>query len=316
MVLKKRFLFLVISLFLVLTLLGSGCRQKTTLKVGILPNEEALPLYIAEQEGLFAKQGIDVELVQFQSAAERDAAIQAGTIDGVEGDLIAVALIRQGGTPVKAVSLALGATPAEGRFVLLSAPNTLTNVSEIKNKTMALSQNTIIEFVADQILKAKGINPADVQKVYVPKMPLRLEMLMQNRVDTAVLAEPLASLAELNGAAVLIDDAKLDNNISQSVFFFRDDAIKKKEEDIRKFLLVFAQCGKAVTEEPEKYRDLFNEKVHVPAELHQIFPVPTFSPLQLPTEENVRLVLSWMKEKKLLTTEFQYQDLVTDRMVP
>lgn len=313
---KKRFLFLVISLFLVLTLLGSGCRQKTTLKVGILPNEEALPLYIAEQEGLFAKQGIDVELVQFQSAAERDAAIQAGTIDGVEGDLIAVALIRQGGTPVKAVSLALGATPAEGRFVLLSAPNTFTNVSEIKNKTMALSQNTIIEFVADQILKAKGINPADVQKVYVPKMPLRLEMLMQNRVETAVLAEPLASLAELNGAAVLIDDAKLDNNISQSVFFFRDDAIKKKEEDIRKFLLVFAQCGEAVTEEPEKYRDLFNEKVHVPAELHQIFPVPTFSPLQLPTEENVRLVLSWMKEKKLLTTEFQYQDLVTDRMVP
>ncbi|HHY40687.1 MAG TPA: ABC transporter substrate-binding protein, partial [Syntrophaceticus sp.] len=99
---KRRLLYIVLAISILAVLLISGCSQdassenKDVLKVGILPNEEVLPLYVAQEEGFFKKYGIDVEIVNFQSAAERDAAIQAGAVDGVEGDLLAVALIRQG----------------------------------------------------------------------------------------------------------------------------------------------------------------------------------------------------------------------------
>lgn len=296
-------------IIITLTILGSGCEEKA-LKIGILPNEEALPIYVAQERGIFEKYGLKVEIVPFQSASERDAAIQAGTIDGAEGDMIAVALLRRGGIPVKAVAIALGATPTEGRYVLLSAPGNISSVSEIRNRTMAISKNTIIEFVADQMLRIKGIDPNSVKKVYVPKMPLRLEMLIQKKVDTAVLPEPLASLAELKGAKVLVDDTKLSNNLTQSVFFFREDALKKKRKEIQKFLLAFEESGKEVTQNPEKYRDLFNERIEVPLELQKSFPIPKFSPLQLPNRENVDLVLKWMIEKKLLEKAYSYEELV------
>ncbi|MGB9793389.1 MAG: ABC transporter substrate-binding protein [Thermacetogeniaceae bacterium] len=304
-------LFLInIIAIIIIALLGSGCEEKSLLRVGILPNEEAFPIYVAQEEGIFKKYGVSVEIVPFQSASERDAAIQAGTIDGAEGDMIAVALLRKGGIPVKATAVALGATPSEGRYALLSAPGNITNVFKIKDKTMAISKNTIIEFAADEMLKIKGINPNSVKKVYVPKMPLRLEMLIQKKVDTAVLPEPLASLAELKGAKVLIDDTKLPINLTQSVFFFREDALKKKKKEIQKFLLAFEESGKEVTQNPEKYRDLFNKKIEVPLELQKSFPIPKFSPLQLPNRENVNLVLKWMMEKKLLERIYSYEELV------
>ena len=42
------------------------------------------------------KHDVNIEIVNFQSAVERDAALQAGAVDGVEGDLLAVVFIRQG----------------------------------------------------------------------------------------------------------------------------------------------------------------------------------------------------------------------------
>ncbi len=298
-------------------LLLSGCAgnasPEDTLKVGLLPNEEVLPLYVAEQEDLFEKQGVKIKIVNFQSAAERDAALQAGAVDGVEGDLLAVALIRQGGTPVKAVSLAMGATPAEGRFAMLAAPGTDIEAEGLKGKKLAISKNTIIEYVADQMLLAKGIEPGEVQKVYIAKMPLRVENLLQGQVEAAVLPDPLASYAELKGAKVLVDDTKLSENISQSVFFFSDDAIKNKKASIEKFLHAYDQGAKAVTDKPENYRDLFKEKIQIPVELQETYPVPSFSSLQLPSKEDTQRVIDWLKSNKLLTEPYTYEDLVTNK---
>lgn len=308
---RGEFWLLALTAFLVLVLL-SGCGQTQKLKVGLLPNEEALPVYIAEKEGLFEKAGLDVAIINFQSAAERDSAVQTGAIDGAEGDLIAVALMRQGGCPVKAASVALGATPSEGRFALLAAPgSTVTDATGIKGKTMGISRNTIIEFVGDEMLMLKGIDPKRVQKVSIPKMPLRLEMLLQKQVDTAVLAEPLASLAQLKGARVILDDTKFTQNLTQSVFFFRDDALQKKQAEINRFIDVYFQAAREATVNPEKYRSLFYQKANVPQELRGSFPVPKFSSPQLPTRDNVQLVISWLKEKNLLKTRLGYQDLVT-----
>jgi len=318
---KRRLLYIVLAISILAVLLISGCSQdassenKDVLKVGILPNEEVLPLYVAQEEGFFKKYGIDVEIVNFQSAAERDAAIQAGAVDGVEGDLLAVALIRQGGTPVKAVSLAMGATPEEGRFAMLAAPGTIENVSDLKGKKLAISKNTIIEYVADQMLLANGIKPDEVQKVNIAKMPLRAEMLLQGEVTAAVLADPLAVHAELKGAKVLVDDTKMSENISQSVYFFRDDVIKNKKSAIRKFLQAYGEGAEAVAKNPEKYRDLFIEKVNIPVELQSSYPVPTFSPLELPTEKDTQRVIEWLRDNKLLTEEYSYTDIVTDEVI-
>ena len=314
------------SLLLLALVFPAGCAKQRgsssnqgapgqQLKVGLLYDEEALPAYIAQQEGLFQKNGVNVQLIPFHSAEERDSAIQSGAVDGAEGDLIEVSLLNQGGFPVKAVTVLLGAKPSEGRFYILAAPHTITNVADLKGKTIAVSQNTIIDFLADEMLTLKGISPDQVQKVYVPDMPLRVQMLLQKQVAAALLPDPLASEAIYQGAPVLVDKSKLPVNLSQSVLLFRDDAIKTKPDAIKGYLQAYAQAEQEVDQNPDRYRQLFYDKVDVPKQVQGLVPVPSFSPPQLPTHDNVQLVLDWMNKKKLLTKNLGYDDLVSGEFI-
>ena len=76
------------SLLLVL----SACGPKTTgtLKIAVLPIIDTLPMYVAQQQGLFAKHGVNVEFVPVASAPERDQLIAAAGADGTINETLAV----------------------------------------------------------------------------------------------------------------------------------------------------------------------------------------------------------------------------------
>ncbi len=52
------------------------------LTIGVMSSMDYLPLAVAEREGYFKQEGIDVKIEKFYSANERDAAFQSGNIDG------------------------------------------------------------------------------------------------------------------------------------------------------------------------------------------------------------------------------------------
>ena len=54
------------------------------LKLGVLPAADTIVLHVAADEGLFAKQGLEVEIVPFQSALELGAAMRAGALSRSE----------------------------------------------------------------------------------------------------------------------------------------------------------------------------------------------------------------------------------------
>jgi len=286
-----------------------------TVKIGVLPIEDNLPFYVAEQDGLYAKEGVQVELVSFASALERDTALQAGQIDGEVADLVAVALLKKIGTDVKIASIGLGATPKEGRFAILSSPkSTIRDMAGLKGATLGISQNSIIDYVSDQMLLDKGFILNDVNKLSIPKMPVRVDMLLSDQINAACLPDPLASLAQAKGAHLIIDDTY--RNISQTVFLFRTQSIQKNPEGIKAAVRVYGLAGQALSNNPDQYRNLFLEKAQVPAELNASYQTPTFSKLQLPTEEEIKSVMQWMVEKKLIPQAYSYQELVDSSLLP
>ena len=284
-------------------------------KIGVLPIEDNLPFYVAEKDGLFQKAGITVELVSFPSAVERDAALQAGQIDGEVADLVAVALLKKGGTDVRIASIALGATPKEGRFALLSAPNsTIRRAADLKNVPIAVSENSIIDYVTDQMLKDGGVPEDQIKKVAVPKMPVRLQMLTSNQLLAACLPDPLATLAVAQGAHLVVDDTY--RNISQTVLLFRTSSVQNNRVAIQAVVRVYGEAGQALTKSPDLYRPLFIEKAQIPAPIKDTYKMPTFSKLQLPSEDEVNNVMQWMVKRKLLAQPYVYNELVDPGLLP
>lgn len=85
----------------------SGSNDKKTYKIGVLRIDDSLPLYTAETEKLFAKHGVDVQVIEFSSAADQQKAMEAGELDGMMTDMIVTALLKKAGTDVRDAAKAI-----------------------------------------------------------------------------------------------------------------------------------------------------------------------------------------------------------------
>jgi NitT/TauT family transport system substrate-binding protein len=299
-------------LIVVLGLLLLGCAQggqteqtqeKIRIKVGILPIEDALPFVVADEEGLFKKHGLEVEVVKFQSAIERDAALTSGEIDVVLTDPLAVILLRNGGVDVKIVSLCLGKTPEEGVFTILAAPNSkIAKLEDLEGRKVAISSNTIIEYVTDRML-----GDVKVEKVEIKSIPLRLQTLLEGKIDAATLPEPLASLAVMKGARKIISDADLPESISHTVIVFKGEVLS---DDVRKFLAAYDEAVEKINSDPASYRKRFIEIARVPEPLVESYKMPKYPKSQDFSKEFYEGYLLWAMEKKLIEKSVPYEEAV------
>lgn len=315
---KRIMIFLLIAVLLI-----CGCSQseetkepsgveveKVKLKFGALPIEDTLPVFVAQEEGIFDEKGLDVEIVNFQSALERDSALTAGEIDGVITDPLAVILLRNSGYDLKIVSIGLGVTPEEGVFAILSSPESgIDEIGDLEGRKIAISSNTIIEYVTDIILNEYGIT---AEKENVKSIPLRMQMLTESKIDAATLPEPLASLAIHNGAKLIIADSELNRSVTQTVIVFDNGFIKSNPEAIEKFLDAYREAVQRINENPDKYRDLFIEKARIPAPLTETYRMPHYPEPQKYPEEFYSEVVDWAFEKGLIPEKIPYEDAIYD----
>jgi len=281
-------------------------------RIGTLPTEDSLPLWVAERDGLFTKAGLDVTIQVFQSAQERDAALTAGAIDGFMGDLIAAATLRAGGVPVKVATIMLGATPAEGRFGIAVKPGSkVTSIQELANVPVGTSSATIQEYVLDELLLTAGVSAARIKKEEVKKVPVRFELLMSGKLAAAALPEPFLSLAEKTGAKVLLDDTQ-GANISQTVLVFSQKYLDDPAGStaVTKLLGAWDTAVGTINAAPDSFRALLVDKARLPAPLATSYPVNTYPTAQLPVETDVQAVLDWMQSAGLLKVPVTYADLM------
>jgi len=310
----KKCLCLVLALLL---LAAAGCsgNKEEKMKIGLLPIVESLPFYVALDKGYFKDEGINVELVIFESALERDSAVGAAEVDGVLGDILAVASLNNSGIPVKITSLALGESGKEGRFAILSSPaSSITSPDQLKNVPVSISANSIIEYVTDNLLSESGLKPDEIKKEAIPKIPVRFNMLLENKIQAACLPDPQAALAESKGAKLVIDDTS--SNLSQTVMYFRDQYLDKNSKSVVKFFNAYARAAKDINDNPAAYTDLLIEKARVPKEALGIFTMDHYPAPQLPEREQIDRVVKWMLAKDLIKTDYTYEDLIRTDLLP
>jgi len=285
------------------------------LKIGLLQIEDSVPFYVAQEEGFFTQEGINVELIPFLSALERDSALTAGAIDGAISDPIGAILLDKGQGRIKITSLGLGKTPAEGVFAILSAPNSgIETIAGLKNTEIAVSNSTIIEYVTDRLLEAQGFSGDEVRKIEVKKMPIRMQMLLSGSVKAATLPEPLASIAAGKGAHILIRDTDTGQSLSQTVIIFRSETLIESKEAVASLFRAYGRAVDAINGTPDTYRSLVVEKGRIPPFMAKDYPIATYPAPEPFSRELYEPAASWLAGKGLVE-HVPYEDIVaTDYM--
>jgi len=281
--------------------------------IGTLPTEDALPLWVAEDEGLFEAAGIDsVEIVTFQSAMERDTAFAAGEIDAFMGDIIAAAQLESSGMPVTIATIMLGATPKDGRFGIVTGPESeYTDLAGLADVPVGTSSNTIQEYVLDGLMRAAEVPADSVVKEEVDKVPVRFDLVMQGQLAAAALPEPLLSLAEFQGGTILANDTE-GENLSQTVLVFSDEYLAATGgiETMATMLDVWDEAIVVVNADPDAWRDTLVEKARLPEPIKTTYEISVYAEHQVPTTERIDAVLAWMEDNELLMEPVTFEDLV------
>lgn len=268
------------------------------LKVGTLLIEDVVPMYVAEQEGLYNQAGVTVELIPFLSALERDSALTAGAIDGALSDPVGSILLDKGRDLIKITSLCLGKNPQEGVFAILAAPDSgLQTVDQLKGVEIGVSSSTIIEYVTDRLLAEQGFSEQDIKKIEIKKMPIRLQMLLSGAIKAATLPEPLASVAAGKGAVKILSDNQAKESLSQTVLIFRKQVLDTRKDDVVGFFTAYGQAVELINTKPEQFRPLFVEKGRIPPNLAPTYPIPSY-PIPQPFPQSLYTpVIDWLVEK-------------------
>jgi NitT/TauT family transport system substrate-binding protein len=317
-------LLLAVSLAAV-ALLAAGCSsaakpaetataKPSALRIGTLPTEDSLPLWVAEQRGYFATQGLsDVQIVSFQSAQERDAAFASGAIDAFMGDIIAAANLQAGGKPTTIATVMLGADQSQGRFGIAAAPKSgVKSLTELANVPVGTSSATIQEYVLDGLMSEAGVATSSVKVEEVKKVPVRFELLMAGKLKAAALPEPFLTLAEQGGAPLVASDTSATANLSQTVLVFSDKYLATPGGAAAEVGLLKAWdiAVNDINKDPQSVLPLLVEKARLPESLKTTYKVNTYPTAQVPTQEQVDAILTWMKDKGYLKGDVKYQDLV------
>jgi len=297
-----------ILLFSVLSCKDSKEESKK-IRIGILPVIDTLPLVAADTEGFFKKEGLDVELVLFNSALERDAAFTAGTLDGAFGDLINFFLMIKTGIDVKLVCESYHTSEKTVMFGLMASPSSsIKNVNDIKNEQIAISRGSIIDFFLDLIALSKNISPDKLNKLEVKAIPVRYQMLISGSVKLALIPEPLVSKGLKDGARLIADDRGLDT--TATVIMFKTSFLEKNNPLIDKFIRAYNGSVRKINSSPENFKDIMTTKLRLPADIKNSFKVPVFNEAVIPLEKDVMPVYNWMKKNGMILTPVEYKKLI------
>lgn len=280
--------------------------EKTVLRIGMMSSYDVIPYVMINELGLADKYNLDLQLQVFTSAKDRDAAFLAGELDGVLTDYIGVCIYQNADFDVKITGI------TDGDYVLVAGKNSgITSIKDIKGKSIAISQNTLIDYTLDQILEKNAMESTSVAKEIVPRIPDRVELLRNNKIDLGLLPEPFASIVLKDGAVYL--GSANDIGLYPAVSAFTKAFLDKNTEAVKNLYLAYNEAAAYINKtDISGYEDIVIKTVGYPEEMKGQITIEPFRESKLPPKEAVESAIAWASKKNLCNSDLTYEQMVYD----
>ena len=190
--------------------------EEPDITVAAIPAVDLAGLYIAEDRGLFARQGLRVTIVPVPSSQSVITEQLAGKVDVSAGSYVAYLAAQAAGERFRILAAASILSP-DTRVLMVPGNSRINTVGQLAGHTIGVNGvNSIGPLLVSALLSAHGVSPAKVKFVTVPGgFPVIPGQLQRGAWDAAFLAEPYITAAgQQYGQQVLAD---LDQGAVQNI---------------------------------------------------------------------------------------------------
>jgi NitT/TauT family transport system substrate-binding protein len=183
---------------------GAAAQEK--IRLGVLPFSESLAAIVADKQGFFKEEGLEVETSKFESGAIAVPVLQSGRMDIVLSNTVATfQAIEQG---LDAVVLAPGAvvraSPPDTTTALIVRKGSIKSMKDLEGKRIAvnvINSSAWLHMVA--ALEKHGVDRAKVRFTEVP-FPQMNDPLLNGQLDAVGQVEPFRSALMATGNAEIV----------------------------------------------------------------------------------------------------------------
>lgn len=231
-----------------LALAGTAGAQKVRIGyVQVLPTALSL---IAENQGYYKEQGLDVELISFGSGPVLMQALASGRLDAAQVGFAPVYIWATRGAPVRVIAKAANADVS----ILAKSSSAIRTPADLKGKRVGvLPPGSVPETLfSGLVLPRYGLNEKSVTIVN-SEAPNLVGGLASNRFDAAVLLEPWTTIAQLQ---LPLREVYNINSLWKSslgaVLAARVELINKQPQTVSKLVAAQAKAVNFVKQHPDE----------------------------------------------------------------
>jgi NitT/TauT family transport system substrate-binding protein len=195
-----------VLLVLLCTTTSRGVLAQEKIRLGVLPFSESLGAVVADREGYFKAEGLDVEMSKIGSGAVGVPVLQAGKLDIIFSNTVStLQAIEQG---LDAVVLAPGAvvrsTPPDTTSAIMVRKGAVKTLKDLEGKRVAVNViNSTAWLHAVAALEKHGVDRSKVRFVELP-FPQMNDPLLNDQVDAINQVEPFRTVLLATGKADVI----------------------------------------------------------------------------------------------------------------
>jgi NitT/TauT family transport system substrate-binding protein len=310
-------------------MLGAGCQsassgppkvsslEKTNLTVGAVPVADEAGLYIAQNKGLFAAEGLHVTIDPILSSADSTKGQNDGKFDITAGN--AVSYVQEQVTHQSDLEIvAEGSLMQANNQALYTLPGSpVTSIADLKGRRIGVNVlNNIGTLLISSVLAEHGLSVRDVHFVAVP-FPALGQALKRHAVDVAWLPEPTASADEQSMG--LQELADLDQGATAGFpvgWYVATKAWAKKYPHTLAAFLDALRAGQQIADTNRTVVEEAMEKLPAPFTVSPVIAavmsIETY-PLTISPDINrlrVQRVADEMLRFRMLTTKFQVSSML------
>jgi NitT/TauT family transport system substrate-binding protein len=261
--------------------------KKEKVTASWLPIMQTMAYYVALEEGLFEKAGIEVESVKFQNPNQIIESLVSGQADfGPPGAAAGIAMLAESRYPgtFKVFGLQGGGIKAgfinDGLIVKPDSP--IKSFQDLKGKTAGTVPGIQWKTIFRYVLRQNGVDPDKDVRLTEIAVPLQVPSVVAGTVDATLSLEPVGSIAEASKEA----KRAITNPVAMTIAdpFYSGAAvlttkfIKERPEVARKVVEILDQATKMANENFDKYRAIIPKYTAIKADQVQYVAQPYLRP--------------------------------------
>lgn len=184
---------------------GGGGQETATVTLGVIPIIDVAPVYLGQEQGFFADQGIELEISAGQGGAAIIPGIVGGSLDVGFTNNLSLVIASAKGLPLQVAASGVDSTgdPALDPFTISTADDSITRPADLAGKRVAVNAvNSVGDAVVKASVEADGGDPSAIQFVELA-FPNMTAAMTAGDVDAAWIVEPFVTIGAPQGVRVL-----------------------------------------------------------------------------------------------------------------